>query len=420
MRLSRRDIMRSALLAPALTPALTPGLAIGGMRHESFPAAPASSLPDKDSFAFDGVYLNAAYVHPMSRETMRALADFDRERMRRVATPWPTDNPRNEAVASFARLINADPAAVAVVPSTMEGENLIAAAIGLGPDAGVVSDAYHYSPEIYQWLHRARGVPFSVAAARDHRIEMSDLEALIDSRTRLVAVTLVGSDTGFTHDLKALCEMAHAKGALVYADVIQAVGAMPLDVRATGVDFCCAGTYKWMMGAFGTAFLYVRPDRLPFMTRSQVGWRQVKRAVRHISPFDPPGSPAGEWVLGSGTAATFEVSTPNWSGLAAAIAGLSYIHRIGVSAIMEHRQPLIERLQQELPRYGYQRLTPLETRGPIVSFAFRDAKARLTGGLAEARVAVQLGKNIVRLSPSVYNDMRDIEAAVATLAALAK
>jgi len=48
---------------------------------------------------------------------------------------------------------------------------------------------------------------------------------------------------------------------------------MPLDVKASGVDFCCAGTYKWLMGEFGMAFLYVRSDRLP----------QLKRVIR-VSP----------------------------------------------------------------------------------------------------------------------------------------
>lgn len=412
MTLSRREVIQGALMLP--------GLAAGGTGYGASPAHSRRSLPDKDSFVFEGVYLNAAYVHPMSRETMGALADFDRARMRRVGIPWPTDNPRNEAVAAFAHLINADPGDIAVVPSTMEGENLIAAAVGLGPEAGVVSDAYHYSPEIYQWLHRARGIPFAVAAARDNRIEIGDLDALIDARTRLLAITLVGSDTGFTHDLKAVCEVAHAKGALVYADIIQAAGAMPIDVKQSGVDFCCAGTYKWMMGAFGTAFLYVRPDRLPLMARSQVGWRQVTKAVRHISPFDPPSPPAGEWVLGSDTASTFEVSTPNWAGLAAAIAGLAYIHRVGVPEIMQHRKPLLEVLQQELPRYGYGRLTPLESQGPIVSFACRDAGTRLAASLAAAKVTIQLGKNIVRVAPSVYNDMKDMEMLIATLAAVGK
>ncbi|MGH8290944.1 MAG: hypothetical protein ACREV7_18345 [Steroidobacteraceae bacterium] len=112
------------------------------------------------------------------------------------------------------------------------------------------------------------------------------------------------------------------------------------------------------------------------------------------------------------------MSTPNWSGLAAAIAGLAYVHRVGVSEIVRHRRPLLERLQQELPRYGYEPLTPLESPGSIVSFAYRDAPTRLEAGLARAKVTLQLGENIVRIAPSVYNDMEDIEAAIATLAAL--
>lgn len=44
------------------------------------------------------------------------------------------------------------------------------------------------------------------------------------------------------HDLKALCEIANSRGAMVSADVIQAAGAIPIDVRKSGVDFCCCGT----------------------------------------------------------------------------------------------------------------------------------------------------------------------------------
>ena len=67
---------------------------------------------------------------------------------------------------------------------------------------------------------------------------------------------------GFQHDLKAVCDLAHAHGAYVYADIIQAAGAVPIDVRASGVDFAAAATYKWLMGDFGLGFLYVREDLL--------------------------------------------------------------------------------------------------------------------------------------------------------------
>jgi hypothetical protein len=53
---------------------------------------------------------------------------------------------------------------------------------------------------------------------------------------------------GFEHDLKAVCDLAHSRGAKVYADAGQAVGAVPVDVRASGVDFLACSSYKWLMG----------------------------------------------------------------------------------------------------------------------------------------------------------------------------
>ena len=72
---------------------------------------------------------------------------------------------------------------------------------------------------------------------------------------------------GFQHDLKAVCDLAHAHGAYVYADIIQGVGASPLDVRATGLDFAASATYKWLMGDFGLGFLFVREDLLGTVVR---------------------------------------------------------------------------------------------------------------------------------------------------------
>src|SRR6185437_519042 len=275
------------------------------------------SLPDKASYEFSGTYLNAAYAHPVNRQARQAGNDFLAARANREVTrAWPADNPRNQAVAKFAAFINADPDEIAVVPSTMEGENHLLAALGIDENHGVVTDAYHYGPSLvlYGELHK-RGVPLSVVAPRNNRIERADIEQAIGPNTKLVAVSHVGSNTGFQHDLKALCDVAHRKGAFVYADIIQSVGAIPFDVKESGVDFCCCGTYKWLMGDFGTAFLYVRPDRLKDLKRTAVGWRQVTNEVSHVYPFDPPGPAIGDWTMRTGTAATFEVSTPSWCAL---------------------------------------------------------------------------------------------------------
>jgi selenocysteine lyase/cysteine desulfurase len=305
-----------------------------------------------------------------------------------------------------------------VVPSTLEGENLIGASLGLGPGKGVVTDAFHYDASLvrYSELHK-QGMPLTVVRNRGTRIDYSDLEAAISPETKLVAISWVSSATGYKHDLKQVCEIAHRKGALVYADIIQGVGAVPLDVKACGVDFCCSGSYKWLMGEFGVAFLYVRPDRLRELRRVQLGWRAITAYTPHFLPSDSPGPIAGDYALGTGTANLFEVSTPDWSGLAAMTGALRYLKALGISRAAQYREPMLDRLQEELPKYGFASLTPANHRGPYVCFWKQGMGAKYSGPLKAAKVYVTLTKNRIRISPSVYNDMADVEKLVRVLAA---
>jgi selenocysteine lyase/cysteine desulfurase len=169
------------------------------------------------------------------------------------------------------------------------------------------------------------------------------------------------------------------------------------------------------MGDFGAAFLYVRPDRLAGLERVQVGWRQIRHQVSHALPFDPPGPPLGQWTLGSDTASKFEVSTPAWGSLACTACSLADISSLGVEAIVQHRLPLIERLQTELPKHGFLPMTPRESIGPVVVFAYRNAARRFDAALRAANITISTYENRVRISPSIYNDMEDIEKLLGVL-----
>ena len=375
-----------------------------------------SSLPDRRSFPFQGVYLDAAFTHPVGAFAAAAAAAYVAARQSDPQAVGPRGNPQRGAIERFARLINADPTDIAVVPSTLDGENLVNAALGIGPGAGVVTDALHYDASLvlYGELGR-RGAPVAVARPKDGRVDLADLRDLITRETRLVAVSLVSSDTGFQHDLAELCAIAHARGALVYADIIQAAGAVPIDVKASGVDFACCGTYKWLMGDFGTAFLYVRPDRLDRLKRVTVGWRQVRRQDSHVFPFDPPGPTLGAYELADGVAGLFEVSTPAWGALAVVSASLDYVLGVGVEAIARHRQPLVDRLQEALPALGFTPLTPRGSRSPVVAFAAKDADRRFGARLRAKGIRISTYENRLRISPSVYNDLADIERLVRVL-----
>ncbi|TPG16734.1 aminotransferase class V-fold PLP-dependent enzyme [Sphingomonas koreensis] len=417
MEISRRGLVTALGALPLVSS--FPGIAAASATPLRVLDVPKPiALPDRENFTVDGVDLNAAYTHMIGRYAEAAGQQFVRRRMTDPAINWPSpaDNARDRAVGLYATLINAAPSEIAVVPSTLEGENLIAAALQLGRGRGVITDQLHYDASIVMYGERSRsGMPLTILQPRDWRIDYDELDRAIKPNTRLIALSLVSSPTGYKHDLKRVCEIAHAKNVLVYADVIQAVGAVPFDVKESGVDFCCAGMYKWLMGEFGAAFLYVRPDRLPDLKRVQLGWRGLKSFEMLQLPFDPPVPFGGSWELGTDTAGIFEVSTPNWGGLATTVGALEYIHEIGVERIAQHRAPMLDHLQREMVSAGYELLTPPGFQGPSLVFAKEGVGPSYRNALSRAKIYTTLYKNRVRIAPSVYNGLSDIDALLAVL-----
>jgi selenocysteine lyase/cysteine desulfurase len=375
------------------------------------------TLPAKNLFDIKGIYLNAAYTHPMSLGSLEKVRQYLDLRLADGKAADTIDEDRNTARTLFARLINADPDEISWIPSTMAGENVIVNGLGLSrSNARIVTDAYHFDGSLYLYDQLAKqGADVKLILPKNNAISMADMDAAIKPGTKLVAVSLVSMINGFQHDLKALCDIAHSRGALVYADIIQAAGAVPIDVHDWGVDFCACATYKWLMGDFGAGFLYVRKDRLHLLKRSQYGYRQVKDMTSHIFPFDKPGTPPFEFVQGDKTRNYFEVGTLGNAAVPALLFSLDYLLNTGVQKIQTYRQPMLDKLQQQLPPLGFHAMTPPGSTSPIVSFAIEGAAKKLQKKMDDAGINIQLYENRLRISPSIYNTMDDISRLVAAL-----
>jgi selenocysteine lyase/cysteine desulfurase len=246
------------------------------------------------------------------------------------------------------------------------------------------------------------------------RIAMDDIEKAIDGETKLVSLSLVSTINGFQHDLKRVCEIAHAKGAMVYADIVHAAGAVPVDVKESGVDFAACASYKWLMGDFGLGFLYARADRLEHLTRSQFGYYQLEGFQTHVYPFDPPGTTVADCTPRKDATGHFATGTTSGAGEAQLDYSLDFIQQLGVSNIQAHRSRLLAHARRELVRLGYQPMTPEESTGPLLTFAYRDA-SKLSDRLDRAKVKITLSRNRFRIAPSVFNDMADIDRLIEAL-----
>lgn len=402
-RLSRRAALKGAAALPIA------GLAAPATA--AIPAEPSIALPARSAFQRSELaYLDNGTQHPIS---LGARAAIDRYLAKRSLDPAAQDYVLEEdgLLAKFARLINADPGEVCFVQSTTAGEQAVIRALGLPQGGGhVVSDTLHFfgSLPLYEDLAQ-RGVDVSWVRAVDGRIRLEDMRAALRPDTRLVALSLVSTINGFEHDLKAVCDLAHAHGALVYADVIHAAGCVPFDVKASGVDFAACASYKWLMGDFGLGFLYVRKDVLPRLTRQNWGYYGIASFTSHVYPLDPPGATVADYAFRDDASGAFAIGTHAHTVIAQLHHSLDWIAQIGVEAIQRHAQALLAHVREELPRRGYRLLTPPEARTPLLAVELRDARKLLSEPLKAAGVRIALSANRFRLSPSVQNDHTDIE-----------
>jgi selenocysteine lyase/cysteine desulfurase len=374
------------------------------------PAAP--QLPARSDFpiAETATFLNNAAWHPLSSGALGAMQTY-LQRKSTGSTRFSYAPAGNQVKALIAKLIHVPASSISFVPSTTVGENLVVAGLGFPRTQGnIVTDALHYESSTYLYRSlQAQGLDVRFVKPREGRIELADLEKAIDRSTKLVAISLVSYLNGFQYDLKAVCQLAHSRGAYVYVDLVQAAGSVPIDVEGAGADFCAGGSHKWLMGDMGLGFLYVREDLLDtVIRRAQFGSRQVTAFENHIFPYDLTADGAASWKPLRGTAGHFEVGTISQATVAALSHSLPYIQRLGVETIQAHVQSLTSRLQKELPRLGYPSVTPLEAKSAIVSFVVKEPHA-LSARLEKANIDVKIDQHLLRVSPSVYNNQTDID-----------
>ena len=229
----------------------------------------------------DGLYLNAAHVAPVPvavADTGRVFAE------RKASKPIPLDEmltKTDEVRRQFARLAGAEADEIGFLFATSEGENIVASALDLKPGDNVVVDELHYNTTfvLYRHLEETRGIALRIVKHRDGRVAGDDFARAIDDRTRLVSVAWVSHQNGFRHDMRPLADLAHAHGALFYADAVQALGMFPVDVRAAGIDCMTSGTYKWLLGGFGVAPFIIRRELVEKIRVDRFGDLHVEKEL---------------------------------------------------------------------------------------------------------------------------------------------
>ena len=391
MSIDRRSFMAAAATAAAIFPTRV----VGAPDPRRDPLGVREDFP----VVADHIYLNSAFIAPVHRAVVAASRTYIEGKSNGSMQLGPLRAASDAVRAQFAHMVNATPDEIGLLFSTGDGENVIANGVGLKAGDNVVVDDLHYSTEfvLYRALEATRGIELRIVKNRNGAVTASDFEPHVDKRTRIVSVAWVSNQNGFRHDMRPIADLAHANGALFYADAVQAAGMINLDVRAAGVDALCSGSYKWLMSEFGVAPFFVSRDAIDRIQSDRVG----EFSVLHAEPDH-------HYQLLK-TASKFEGTSRSFGAVAQLQASLAYLDKVGIPRIEEHTVGLAQHLYAGLVKQGYKMFTPPENRSSIVTFNFSKPVEDVRAAFRAANIEVTVRGGQVRVAPALFNNSDEIE-----------
>jgi selenocysteine lyase/cysteine desulfurase len=316
----------------------------------------------------------------------------------------------------FAQLIGTKLDEVACIPNVSCGLGAIASSLHYGSGRNVVVSELNFPTNIYLWHTLKQNGLLSevrVLRAKEGKIPLSEYEHEIDDNTLAVSVDYVSWINGCREMIPAVTEIAHSQGALMLVDAFHALGVIPIDARRLGVDVLICGTYKWLMGPHGAAYLYVRQEVLDQLEPSIIGWHGISDSViaRVQRNQDVFGRPFDlNEALPAKNATRFEWGT--WSVVS--VQGAKAALEFTLKYPPQERAPMIERLNERLVdglrKKGRRVTSPLEKekRSGIVTFEI-DHAAQVARNLQKEHIVVAPRVNTLRVSPHFYNTEHEID-----------
>lgn len=378
------------------------------------------------------VYLNHAAVGPLSEDAYHAMETHAREQRDVGALywrDWMSEYERLREVA--ATFIHAKPSEISILKNTSEGISFVAEGLDWKGGENVVTTDMEFPSNFVPWQRLERkGVECRTIKTSDGRFDPDDVRRLIDSNTRVVALSFVSFHNGFVPDLEAIGRICQETGVLLCIDAIQGLGALRIDVEKSGIAFLAADGHKWLMGPEGAAIFYVRTDVRHLLDVHESGWFNMQQGARIVR---------GQVELFE-SGRRFEAGTLNTNGVHGLRAAMELLLEVGLEDVEHEVLRVADHLASRLERIGFVVRSPRPQRSGIVAVTPPALKADRLGGnevyreenavapagaitelyrlhtfLESHKIILAAREGMLRFSPHFYNDENDVEEVIDVL-----
>lgn len=364
-------------------------------------------------------YLNAAAASPLSEPVHRAITDHYREALEQGDVGFMAWLDRKEAArAKLAWLCGGTPAEIAFTGSTSVSFNLVARMLQARGVTEIVTLAGEFPSTTLPFLNL--GFTLRVVRPReDGAYAVEDLAAAITPRTGAIAVSAVQYASGYRIDLGAVSQLCRARGLLFAVNVVQALGQVPIDVRAIHADFACGTSHKWLMGGYGVGWLYVRQGLLAEGPLPMAGWLSTQAPAMAMdnlaqAEMQPDANPRVFSAAGGrfrSEASALEAGSPAWGPLFGLDAALELLLSVGIDPIRAHIAGLQRTLRQGLRSKGF---VPTAPDDPAVGSGIcvvpvDGAPTEVARALFQAGVVLSPRGGGLRIATHLFNTAEDVE-----------
>lgn len=355
----------------------------------------------------DIAYFNLASLAPQ----LRAVRSAGEAALAERATPWRVSSEDwfrdvERLRALFAEVIGADADGVALIPATSYGLAVAARNVTARPGDRVLLIDEDYPSTVYTWREFAANIDAEiVTVARRDGFDWTEvvLAALVE-RVRVVSIPNVRWTDGAAIDLERVGARAREIGALFVVDATQSLGAAPLDVDAVRPDYLVATGYKWLLGPFGLAYMWVAPEHrsgkpIEHNWINRAGSQDFASLTDYQEEFQPG---ARRFDVGQRTSFTL---------VPMAIAALSQILDWQIARTASTLRPVTGRIESWANEHGLKPLAAAD-RGPHMLEVGIPASAmpRVPERLAQDGVFVGVrGATGLRISPHLYTTDADLD-----------